>query len=164
MCFDGHGLSPGGTRSARVVIEESLWLCNGHIVEPVEIFGSGLPVAMRCFVLIHHHEWLVVVTLVFEPSECFLRDDLGGVSGMWSRHRLTVFSLRDHRRIVVGSLAFEHVVVIVSLRRGSEVPLADDGGLIAGGLQQFWKGLLVTIEPIPVANEPVEVTVFSCLR
>ncbi len=74
---------------------------------------------MRCLVLEHHHEWLVAITSVLEPIEHLVGDDVGGVTGMRPGDRLTVVAGGDHRRVVVGPLALEHVVVVVTLRRGS---------------------------------------------
>ena len=69
----------------------------------------------------------------------------------------------NHGRIVVGALSHQDVVVVEALGRGVEVPFADDRGLVAGLLQQLGKRLLVAVEGVAVAEEPVEVAVLAGL-
>ena len=43
------------------------------------------------------------------------------------------------------------------------MPFADDGGLVSGFLEQFWKCLLVAIKKVAVSDESVHVVVFASL-
>jgi hypothetical protein len=62
-------------------------------------------------------------------------------------------------------LSDEHLGVVVALGRHvcAEVPLADDGRLVAGLLQQLGEGLLGSVELISVAEEAVQVAVLARL-
>ena len=111
---------------------------------------------MRCLVLEHHHEWLVTIASVLQPIEHLVGDDVGGVTGMRLGDRLTVVAGGDHRRVVVRPLSLEHVVVVVTLRRGDQMPLTDHCCLVTGRLQQLWKGLLVAVEAVAVGFEAIE--------
>ena len=52
-------------------------------------------------------------------------------------------------------MALEDVEVVESTGRGAEVPIADNGGLAAGLLQEFREGLLVTVELFAVGHEAI---------
>lgn len=41
------------------------------------------------------------------------------------------------------------------------MPFANHGSLVAGFLEQFWKSLLVPVEPVAVPPEPVQMAVLS---
>ena len=118
---------------------------------------------MRCFVLTHEHEGLIFVA-AFQPGQSFVRDDVRRIPGVFSRQRFTVWSGSEHRRIVVGPLPLKNVVIVKALRRRDQVPFANDCCLVVCLLQELRKCLLVTVETIAVAKEPIQVAVFSGLN
>jgi len=102
--------------------------------------------------LAHEQEGLGLVALG-QPTERHVGRDVGHVAR----------SLHDasgglHRRVVVDALALEDLPEVEPGRVAVEVPLADHGGLVAGGLQQLRErrlgtvedGVRVVVETIPV--------------
>ena len=128
---DGHGLVSGGGFPAFVVVPEGFGFRDRFVVEPVEVFRSGLPVAMGGLVLVHQHEGLLGVATVFKPGEGLVGDDVGGVADVFVSDDLPGVVVRLHGRVVVGALADEDVEVVVALGGGLQVPFSNDRGLVA---------------------------------
>ena len=93
---------------------------------------AGLPVAVGCLMLVHQHEGLLLVAIVLEPGEGFVCDDIGRVAGVRFGDWVPVVIGGNHRRVVVGSLPFEDIVIIKPGRRAAEVPFADYRRGVAG--------------------------------
>ena len=110
---------------------------------------------MGCFVLAHQHEWLARVTFV-QPVNREPGDDVSTIS-----FNPSFVAGRFEHRIVVLSLADQDVPIVEALWIALEVPFADHGCLVAGGLKQFRERLLVTVETITIATKSVEMTVFA---
>ena len=73
---------------------------------------------------------------------------------------LHLLAFADHRRIIIHPLAGQDFPIIKTGRIGFQVPFADHGGLIAGLLEQLWKGGLETIKPtVAVVVKAVDMTV-----
>ena len=68
---------------------------------------------------------------------------------------------RADRRVVIGTLPDQHLIVIKARRRGLQVPLADHGRLVACLPQHFRHGGLRTVERLSVRVLPVHVAVLS---
>ena len=138
-------------------VKESLGLRHGDVVVEIEFLGRWLPVPVRSLVLHHQAERLGGVATRLEPLDREIRDDLGGVAGV-----LNALAIADHRRVVVRALADEPFIVVKAGGLGLEVPLADQGGLVAGGLEEFGVGLLRAVELVAVLAEAVDVAVLAC--
>ncbi len=107
--------------------------------------------------LAHEKKRLIVGTCVFQPIERLIGDKIGDVAIVLAR---AVFG--DELGLVVIPLAWKDAPVVEALRLAHEVPFADDGSLVARGLQEFGQGDLMTIEGIEVIAEvAVLVRMFS---
>jgi hypothetical protein len=95
---------------------------------------------------------------VLEPFDGEIGDEVGGVALV-----LDLLAVADHRRVVVDALAREDVPVVEAGGVADQVPFADDGGLVAGLLQQLGEGLLRAVEAVAVVVEAVQVAVFAGL-
>ena len=71
---------------------------------------------MRRLVLVHQHEWLVLLAIVLQPIERLFRDYLRSVSRMFTGYHFPILIRRFHRRIVIRSLSYQYIKVVVSLR------------------------------------------------
>ena len=146
-----HGLRPIG-----VVVEQSSRLRVDAVLVETEVLDVRLPLAVRRLVLEHEHEGLRLVALA-HPVEREVGDDVGDVT-LHLHHALGVL----HRRVVVDALAGQHLPEVEAGGITDEVPLADDGGLVAGLLQQLREGELRAVEDgVRVVEEAVEVRVFA---
>ena len=120
------------------------------------MLGARLPVAVGGLVVVHQAERLVRIAF-FNP--------LQGVVGDNVRHvPLVLLPLAhlDHHRVVILSLPRQHVPVVESRRIASQVPFADQRGLIAGLLQQLGEGLLTAVEGLPaVVDLTVDMAVLT---
>ena len=153
---DGHVLVMLGLAAPGVVVEEGVGLGIFAVAVVAEVAERGLPFAMGGFMLAHQQERARAVAIL-EPVERQVGDDVGGVPLM--RDGLAVV---DHRRVVVHPLAGEDVPFVEPGRRRDEVPLADDGGLVAGGPQEFREGGLRAVESaVGVVVKAVRVTIFA---
>ena len=115
---------------------------------------------MRSLVLNHQHEGFLLVPAALEPGDGFIHHRLGHV---FTRLSLHLAGRRLEFGRVVGSLAGKHVPEIKPLWIRAQVPLADEGGLVAAFLQDLRKGLLVTVEYMVVLEETVQVGMLAGL-
>ena len=98
--------------------------------------------------LAHEEKRLIVGACVFQPIERLIGDKIGDVAIVLAR---AVFG--DELGLVVIPLAWKDAPVVKALRLAHEVPFADDGGLVARGLQEFGQGHLMAIKGIEVIAE-----------
>ncbi len=98
--------------------------------------------------LAHEKKRLIFGAGIFQPVERLIGDKIGDVAILLAR---AVFG--DELGLVVIPLAWEDAPVVEALRLTHEVPFADDGGLVASGLQEFGQGHLMAIEGIEVIAE-----------
>ena len=106
--------------------------------------------------LTHQHEWLVFVSVIFQPTEGKVSDDVRGVAFYF------IGALRTfHWRVIVWSLPEQDFPCIKTGGVTLKVPLAEDGGLVTVFLQEFGKGLLTAIETVAIGHKAVEVTVLT---
>ena len=122
---------------------------------------AGLPVAVGCLMLVHQHEGLLLVAIVLEPGEGFVCDDICRVAGVRFGDWVAVVIGGNHRRVVVGALPLEDIVIIKPGGGAAEMPFADYRRGVAGFAQQFGKGLLRAVEGDAVAEEAIEMTVLA---
>src|SRR5215471_2930866 len=95
---------------------------------------------MRRLMMAHEEKGLVRVAM-FEPVHGKVGDDVGDVA-----LALNLFAVPDHWRVVIAALAGEDIPIIEAGWVSDQVPFADHGGLVPGGLQQFWKSGLRTVK------------------
>ena len=144
--------------AVRVVIEQGFRLRHVHAVEEFVVAFRGHPVAVRGLVLAHQDEGLVLVAPVLEPVERLVGDDVADVAVEAFRGAIHL----DEVRVVITSLAGEDFPVVESGGVADQVPLADDGGLVAGLLEVFGKGRLRAVEfGAVVIDEAVDVRVLA---
>ena len=121
-----------------------------------QVAQRGRPLAVRRLVLRHQEERLVLVAGL-EPVDREVGDHVGDVTLV-----LHALAHLDHRRVVVAPLAGQDVPVIEAGGIGHQVPLAEDRGLVAGGLEQFGKRDLRAVEAaVGVVEEAVGVAVLA---
>ncbi len=88
----------------------------------------------------HQQEWFGAIS-VLDPIDRQIADDVGHVAFV-----LNLFAVANHGRVVVDALAWKDVPMVEASWVGHEMPFADERGGIAGLLEQFWKGGLLSIE------------------
>jgi hypothetical protein len=138
---DGHLVGGPGAGAAGEVVEERGGFGHDDVVVEGELLGAGVPGGVGGLVLEHEEEGAVGVALVAEPVDGEVGEDLGDVAGAFDAR-----AIADHGGVVVLALVDEDVVVVEAAGFGAEVPLADEGGLVAGLLEQYWKGGEAAIE------------------
>ena len=160
---DRHLLFGCSAGAAGIVVEECFRLGEGRATEEVEFLRPRLPFAMRCLVLEHEHERLGGIPLCVEPVERQVGDDVGHVA--WDRslrgRPLHRFWCRQHCRVVVGALAWQHFPVIESGRFADQVPLPNDCRLITRLLQKLWERRLPAVEGAVIVTKAIAVAVFA---
>ena len=154
--LQGHVVLRHGLGAIGVVIEQSGRLRVDAVLVETEVLDVRLPLAVRRLVLEHKHEGLRLVALA-HPVQREVSDDVGDVT-LHLDHALGVL----HRRVVVDALSRQDLPEVEAGGVADEVPLAYDGGLIAGLLQQLREGELRAVEDrVRVVEEAVEVRVFA---
>ncbi len=113
------------------------------------------PVPVWRLVLVEQQEGLRVVAVV-EIVQRELGDQIRHVA--FALHLLAVV---DEHRVVVVPLVDEDLPLVEARRRGLQMPLADDGRLVAGRLQQLRQRHLAAVEGVAVVAQPVQVTVLA---
>ncbi len=161
MPRNSHGLFGGGGGAAFVIIPQRLGLGDFHIVKHVQILRARLPVAMRGLVLVHQHERLLRITILLQPSQCLVGDNIRGVAGVLHGDDLAVIVGCLHWRVVIRPLTDEHIKVVKPRRSALEMPLANHRCRVAHLAQELWKGLLRTVELVAVHKETVLVRILA---
>ena len=144
----------GGT--AGVVIVEVVRQRDVRIVKCPEVGGVGHPGAVRGLVVQQQAERFLRVASVLQPVEGQVGGDVGGVAGDDA-----ALAVIYKGRVVVLALSDEDVPVVEAGGGGGQVPLADDGGLVAGLAQELGEGLLAAVEGAGVVGESVLVAVLA---
>ena len=130
-----------GSGTAGIVVIEIVGKFERSILILAQIFDFGQPVAVAGFVMDEKRKRTCLVAIVIQPRDGLVGDDVGEVA------LLLILSFGiDEARIVVVTLSREDVPVVKTRRGTVQVPLSDDGGLIACGLQQFGHRLLRTVK------------------
>ena len=102
---------------------------------------------MRSLVLAHQHEGFVRVAFLLEPLEAEVGDDVRSVSDVLDR-----LAVLFHARVVIGTLTVENFITVESRGVGFQVPLSDQGGLVACLAKDLGEGHLRAIEDVPVGH------------
>ena len=158
MPVNAHGVFTKHLAAAGVIVEKAVGFWHGHTFEEFEMSQSAGPVAMRGLELDHGHEGLVHVSILLDPLQTEVGDEIVAMAFV----ALATSVHLDEVRVVVGSLSGENTPEIESYGIRVKVPLPDHRDLVAGVSQQLGKGLLLTVKiGRVVIEEPVEVTVFS---
>ena len=145
-----------GLAAPGVVVEERRRLGIAAIVVVAQVPDRGQPLAVRRLVLAHEQERLGFVA-VLQPVEGEIGDDVGGVTLVFD-----ALAVVDHRGVVVDPLARQDVPFVEAGRVADQVPLADDGRLVAGGVEQLGEGRLRAVEAaVGVVVEAVRVGVLA---
>ncbi len=163
MSLDLHRLVSGRTGTIRIVIKQRRWFGNFLIIEPSQVFRSWLPITVRRFVLEHQHERFLWVSVIFQPFECLLTNDVCCVSNVVPPRGFRLNTSIEHRRIVVGTLTYQHIEIVISLGRRLKMPFPDHGRLIPGRVKKLWESLLRTIKGVPVSNKAIQMAVLTRL-
>ena len=155
IAVDLHLLGGCGGTSLVVVVEvvRQGQLC---VIEGPEVLQVRHPGAVGRLVVQQQAERPVGVALVLEPVEGQVGGDVGGVAG--DDAALAVIYKGG---VVVLALSDEDVPVVEAGGVGGQVPLADDGGLVAGLAQELGEGLLAAVEGAGVVGESVLVAVLG---
>jgi len=148
-----HFRRGGGRRPAGIVVEQGRGLRNRHVIVQREMIGARIPVRMRSFVLIHQQKGPIPIATI-EPPQGPVGDDVGDIPVV-----LDAVGCRGERRVVVLTLAVQHLVMIEAGRPGLQVPFADDRGLVARLLQQLGERHAVGIQRLPKRDNAVDVPV-----
>src|SRR6185436_627467 len=83
-------------------------------------------------------------------------DEVGAVAGM-----LFALAAVDERRIMVNALAGEDVPVVEARGVGREMPLADHGSLVSGGLELFGDVVARGVETVLEGVDAIAVRVLA---
>ena len=154
---DAHLLRSGGRTAFVVVIEvvghgESLVLVEGEILQ------LGQPVAVDGLVVDEEAERFVLVAPVLHPVDTLVGDEVGQIAFL----RDGIVLHGDEARVVVVALAGQDFPIVEAGGQAFEVPLADDGRLVARLLEQLGHGLLGAVEHAGgVVREAVGVAVLA---
>ena len=95
---------------------------------------------------------------MIQPRDRFVRGEVGCVA----LKSLTLSVHLDEIGVVVTPLPRQDFPIIKTDGVGTQVPLADNGGTVAVGMQVFDEGPLVRVESISIPHEAVFVAVFPC--
>ena len=144
-----------GLAPARQVVEQRRRGGERHAVVQGEVGQRRFPTAVRGLVADHQHERLGRVAAVPEPAEGVVGDDVGDVPRLGD---LAVGG--EEPQVVIPALAGQHFPVVEPGRPADQVPLADDGRLVAGRLEQFGERRLAAVEDVLLVGvEAVDVAV-----
>ena len=119
--------------------------------------SGGKPFAVGGFVEVHQHKGFLLRTLVFQPVQGHVRDDVGGIAFDLD----FAFVLGDEVRIVIVALSGQDFELVKTFGIVAKVQLAKHGGLIAVLVKQLREGHLGGIERKTVVDLAVEMRVFT---
>lgn len=131
-----------GSRTPRIVVEEGLGQREGTLLVEGQVARVGHPVAVLRLVVHEQAEGFFGIAPLLEPLDAPVRDQVGQVAV----HTHRIARLADEIGVVVVALSGNDLPMVETRRQTSQVPLADDGRLVAGLLQQFGEGLLRSVE------------------
>ena len=154
---DAHLLRSGG-RTALVVVIEVVGHGEGLVLVQGEILQLGQPVAVDGLVVDEEAERFVLVALVLHPVDALVGDEVGQIAFLGDG----IVLHGDETRVVVVTLAGQDFPIVEAGGQAFEVPLADDGRLVARLLEQLGHGLLGAVEHASsVVREAVGVAVLA---
>ena len=154
---DAHLLSSSGRTTFVVVVEvvghrESLVFVQGEVLQ------LGQPIAMDSLMVDEEAEGLILVALVLHPVNALVSDKVGQVAFLLDG----IVLHGNEARIVIVTLAGQDFPIVEAGRQAFEVPLADNGRLVARLLEQLGHGLLGAVEHAGrVVREAVGVAVLA---
>ena len=117
--------------------------------------GSGHPVTVWGFLVIHHAERFALVA-AFEE---FDGNNIRSISFFYD-----MFSVFPEIRIVIVTLlmlAAKDTPMVETLRFADEVPFADHGSLVSGLLKKFGECLLIAVECTCIIGKTIEMAEFA---
>ena len=155
VLYDAHFLECR-YRPRCVVVVKGTGQRIGYVVIDSEVLRIRHPASVRGLVVQDEEERLFLVPTV-HPLHRHVRCDVGTVSPTGE-----ALPVPDENGIVVVALSSEDVPVVKPGWVAHEVPLAYHCSLVAGCAEQFWKGLLASVEDaVLIVREPVLVAVLS---
>ena len=154
---DGHLLEGRSLRSAGVIIKERCRLGEILAFEVMQVSGPRHPFTMWSLVLDHEDEGLCRISLILEPVDRQIGDEIGDVA-----FGLDAFTISDHGGSVIEALPDQSLIVVEPNRLTLEVPLADQRRLIPGLLGEGRKRWLSSIELLGVRGHSMKMTEGPC--
>ena len=154
--LEAHVLIADRKSPVLVIVEQRRRLGIDAALVPTEVREVRGPLAVRGLLLAHQHEGLALVAGL-DPVHRSIGGDVRHVAG-----GLDNPLRRLHRWIVVDALALQDLPVVKPLRVAVEVPLSDEGGLVAGGAEQLRESRLGAVEDgVGVVIETVQVGILA---
>ena len=151
-----HVILADGFGAVGVVVEERRRLRVDAILVEAEVLDVGLPLAVRRLMLAHQHEGLGLIALG-DPIKREVRHDIRDITRNL-HHALRVL----HRRVIIDALPRQDLPEVETDRVAHQVPLADDGSLVASLLEELGEGDLRAVEDgIRVVIEAVQVRILA---
>ena len=152
VLVDAHGMFGKHLATVGVIVEEGVGFRHGNTLEEFEMPQGSGPVSMRSLELDHGYEWLVLVSILLDPFQPEVGDEVVAMA-------LVAFAASIHLnevRVVVGALTRENAPEIESDGIGVQVPLSDHRDLVTGIAEELGEGLLPAVK---VGRVVVEKTV-----
>ena len=141
-----------------VLIVEGFGHGEGFVLVGGEVLHFRQPASVAGLVVDEEGKGFALVAAMLHPVDGLVGDDVGNVSML--THRVVLHG--DEVGVVVVALSRQHVPVVEARRQAFEVPLTDDGCLVARLLQEFGHGLLRAVEDaVLVVREAVLVGVLT---
>ena len=155
-----HLLHRAGHAATGVVVEQRRRLGDLDAVEQLVVARLRHPVSVRRLVVNQQRERLPALLgprrQRVEPLDGLVVNDVGHMTFALGLH-----AIDDEGRIPVVTLANEHIPMIEPGWIALKMPLADDLGAVARGLQKLGESLLRAIELVLIGDESVDVTVLA---
>ena len=158
VLVDTHGMFGKHLAAIGVIVEEAVGFRHGDTLEEFEMPQGSGPVAMRRLELNHGYEWLVLVSILLDPFQPEVGDEVVAMALV----ALAASIHLDEVRVVVGSLPRENTPEIETDRIGVQVPLSDHRDLVTGIAEELGEGLLPSVKVRRVVVEKaVQVAVLA---
>ncbi len=131
-----------GSIAALIVIVEVFGQGKCFVLIFAQIFEFGQPGTVASLVVHKEYEGLALVALVLHPVNGLVGHDVGHIALFACFGAVHV----DKVGVVIVTLCRQNVVVVKARGGAHQVPLANDGGLVASLLHEFGHGLLRTVK------------------
>lgn len=142
MPVDRHRRLARGVGAARVIVVQGRWLGDFNILELLGVFRVGRPFSMGRLVVVHEEERLVLGTLLKE-----LGREVGDEVGRVAVQGLARAAF-DEIRVHVLALSGQDAPIVKARGIAGQMPLTDDAGVVAGGLQVFRQRRLAAVKAV----------------
>ncbi len=154
------GLTRGGGATDVIVMQG--WRLGDILIQvEVGVLLIGIPGTVRRLVVDHHTEGAAGITFI-EPVEAHICDQVSDITAT-GLPGAAVRAIENKLRVVVAPLAGENGPVVETGRAMfgtlAEVPLAENGGLVACGLQQLGVSGKAIIERGGERGGPIDVVI-----